>query len=168
MDPEEEPPSRLLLEISDLQSRLTINSVQLRDCVKAALIAEGVSNASLSVIFVDDATIRRINARHLGHDYATDVITFPLSGSEDSELTGEIVISSETAISVAGGLDVLADRELALYAIHGVLHLCGYDDQDDAGRTNMELRQNEILTQVLGPYSERALVTLSRKTGGDL
>ncbi len=146
MDRFTEPLKTIGIEISDLQSCLTVDQAGLSNWVRLALQAQGVHQASISLILVDDAGIRRINAEHLGHDYATDVITFPMSEPNEPELTGEIVISTETAISSSALYGVPVERELALYAVHGVLHLCGYDDQDEASRQTMEARQQEILS----------------------
>jgi probable rRNA maturation factor len=148
MDPDPDLCRFLTVEIGDLQSVLTVDRARLEACVCLALRALGVRRAAISLMLVHDDAMRAINARHLGHDYPTDVITFPLSEAGEPELSGEIVISTETAASVAASLGVGPERELALYAIHGVLHLCGHDDQDEPGRLAMGRLQEEILALV--------------------
>ena len=126
---------------------LRVDRGWLRACVRSALRAQGVSQAALSLVLVQDAAIRTINAAHLAHDDPTDVITFPMSDPGEPVLSGEIILSTETARAVASGLGVPPERELALYAIHGVLHLCGFDDRTDPDRAAMEQRQAELLAQ---------------------
>jgi len=79
----------------------------------------------------------------------TDILTFPLSEPGAKRLAGELVIGAEMALVHAAerGHDVQA--ELALYVIHGLLHLCGYDDHDDADLREMRARERHYLA-VLG------------------
>jgi probable rRNA maturation factor len=113
--------------------------------VRGALAAEGVTSGWISVAVVDDATIRAINRRHLGHDWPTDVISFPLSDPGDDELCGELVVSAEMAAATASEAGVNAWYELALYVVHGLLHLCGHDDSAAEVRDAMRQREAEIL-----------------------
>ena len=91
---------------------------------------EGVEPASISIALVDDATIHAINRKHLGHDWPTDVISFLLSEPARPELAGELVVSAEMA-AAHGAASRRSTRwtELSLYVVHGLLHLCGYDDR---------------------------------------
>src|SRR5207248_7741394 len=96
-----------------------------------------------SLAFVDNATIHRLNKQFLDHDEPTDVLSFPLS--EGKKLAGELVIGAEVARDQAAerGHDVQA--ELALYVIHGLLHLCGYDDHEDADVARIRARERHYL-----------------------
>ena len=105
---------------------------------------EGIRRATISLAIVDDATIRPLNARYLGHDYATDVLSFVLEQS-DEELDGEIIVSAETAASSAARFGWQAADELLLYVIHGALHLVGCDDLEPALQTRMRQREREHL-----------------------
>ncbi|MFO0950358.1 MAG: rRNA maturation RNase YbeY [Isosphaeraceae bacterium] len=98
---------------------------------------------------MDDANIREINRRHLDHDFATDVISFGLSDPADPELSGELVVSTETAVRTALAAGVAPRDELTLYVVHGLLHLCGHDDTTDEARRVMRRREGEVLA-VLG------------------
>jgi probable rRNA maturation factor len=141
-------PGHLSVEVSDTQSHLTIDPETLAALVHGALAAEGVTNGSISVAVVDDATIRAINRRHLGHDWPTDVISFPLSDPGDDELCGELVVSAEMAAATASEAGVNAWSELALYVVHGLLHLCGHDDSAAEVRDAMRRREAEILARL--------------------
>jgi probable rRNA maturation factor len=94
------------------------------------LESEKVKDAQISLAFVDNATIHRLNKQFLNHDEPTDVLSFPMSAPNARTLEGEIVVGAEVAKEQAAerGHDVGA--ELALYVIHGLLHLCGYDDHE--------------------------------------
>jgi probable rRNA maturation factor len=89
---------------------------------------------------VDDATIRPINARHLGHDYATDVLSFLLERTGD-RLEGEVIVSAETAHRDAPRYHWTPADELLLYVIHGTLHLVGYDDLEPELKRRMRTQE---------------------------
>src|SRR5262249_24290435 len=113
----------------------------LREAVRAVLEGEQVGEARISLAFVDDATIHGLNKRYINHDEPTDVLSFPLSNPGARVLEGELVVGVEVARRQAGerGHDVRS--ELALYVVHGLLHLCGYDDH--TGSDAAEMRRLE-------------------------
>ncbi len=131
--------------IADLQDVLRLDKRRLRQLTRRVLADEGVSRAQISLAFLTDAAIHRLNKQFLEHDEPTDVITFPLSDPSASLLTAELVVSTETAKRTAETLGHAADDELALYVIHGLLHLCGYDDIDPKDRRVMRLRERHYL-----------------------
>jgi probable rRNA maturation factor len=135
----------ILVEVSDTQGHLRVNRAALIALVQTVLTAEGRPDASISLALVDNATIRALNQKHLGHDWTTDVISFPLSDADESVLAGELVVSTEMAVLTAAELDVEPDQELRLYVIHGLLHLCGYDDHTMGQAVAMRRRQEELL-----------------------
>ncbi len=145
----EPDPGGIAIEISDTQLHLKIDPAAIADLVRQTLRAEGIARASISVALVDDATIRAINRRHLDHDWPTDVISFPLSEpDQDGELSGELVVSAEMAATTAAQAGVPAWDELALYLVHGLLHLCGHDDTDTETQGAMRRREAEILARL--------------------
>jgi probable rRNA maturation factor len=100
----------------------------------------------VDVLVVDDAEIRRLNARHRGVARRTDVLAFPLEAPGVAvPLVGQIVISAETASRQARRLEIPLATELDLLVTHGVLHLVGYDDRDPVEATLMHGREREIL-----------------------
>ncbi len=143
----------ILVEISDTQGHLPIDKAGLTELVERVLIEEDAPRASISIAFVDNATIRQLNCRHLGHDWPTDVISFPLSTADDSILVGELVVSAEMAVALAPDVGAEAREELALYVVHGLLHLCGYDDASEVSAQVMRRREREILD---GAAADRA------------
>jgi probable rRNA maturation factor len=157
---DDEDPDGIEVEVSDTQSHLRVDPRALASLARKALAAEGVERAAVSLAVVDDATIREVNRRHLGHDWPTDVVTFPLSGPGDPELAGEVVVSAEMAAATAREAGVPAWDELALYVVHGLLHLCGHDDTDDASRAAMRRREGEVLARL-------GLTNTYRAAGGE-
>lgn len=134
------------ITISDTQGHLKIDPEALRGLAGRVLLGEGVSQAEISIVLVDDRTIHALNDRHLGHNWPTDVITFPLSEPDERPLAGELVVSAEMATATARQAGTDPNAELALYVVHGLLHLCGYDDQTPEDRTRIRRREDEILT----------------------
>ena len=132
------------IQISDTQGHLKINQATIARIAENVLVAENRQTASISIAFVDNDTIHRLNRLHLGHDWSTDVITFPLSDPDDQELSGELVISTEMAVATAREMGHDPLDELALYIVHGLLHLCGYDDSNEEQSAAMTRRQTEI------------------------
>jgi probable rRNA maturation factor len=134
--------------VADNQRVVELDPRTLRRIVRTVLAGEGVADAEVSLAFVEDKTIHRLNKRFLNHDEPTDVITFPLSAPGDDTLSGEVVISTETADRVARALGHPVHAEVALYLIHGLLHLCGYDDLNAADRQRMRRREGHYLKRL--------------------
>ncbi len=94
----------------------------------------------VEVTFVSDATIARVHRDFMNVPGATDVITFD---------HGEIVISTETARENGALYGRTLDQELALYVVHGLLHLNGYADKEPADFARMQALQERILAECL-------------------
>jgi probable rRNA maturation factor len=136
------------VSIANQQEAVQIDRKRLREIVAAVVDGEGNTDSEISLAFVDNPTIHRLNQRYLQHDEPTDVLSFPLSDPSAKRLSGELVIGAEVAKAQADerGHDVQA--ELALYVIHGLLHLCGYDDKSDAAKRRMRERERHYLRQL--------------------
>ena len=133
------------VEISDTQSHLVVEPTFLEDLVRRVLTRQGIEQASISIALVDDSTIRGGQPSTPGPRLPTDVISFGLSEVDDPTLVGELVISAEMATATARDVGVAPCSELALYVVHGLLHLCGLDDQDLDSAEIMHRREGEIL-----------------------
>ncbi|GKV68048.1 endoribonuclease YbeY [Sporosarcina sp. NCCP-2716] len=110
----------------------------------------------VSVTFLDDAAIRHINREYRGKDQATDVISFALEEEGEGETAirgtagiprhlGDLLISVETAERQAADYGHSVDREIGFLALHGFLHLLGYDHMTETDEKEMFGRQDEIL-----------------------
>ncbi len=119
----------------------------IRRAVRLTLRRQSVADATLSITVLGDAEIRRLNRRYLAHDWPTDVLSFDLS-DPGGPISGEIIVSAERAARVAKRLKADARAELLLYVVHGLLHLCDYDDLSPAKFRRMHRRENEILTEL--------------------
>ncbi len=132
------------IDITNSQSVISVDESRLTDAVKAVLRTHDVAYARIGVSIVDDPTIHELNRRWLDHDYATDVLSFPLSWQDDF-LEGEIVASADTAKTCASRFSWNESDELLLYVIHGALHLVGYDDQTPEALEKMRAGERKIL-----------------------
>ena len=123
------------VEISNTQGQLRVDAARLETLVRIVLAAEARSRASISIALVDNAAIHAVNRTHLGHDWPTDVISFPFSAADDPVLTGEVVVSAEMACDQRARDRCRAPAmSLPSTSFMGCLHLCGYDDLDDRRR----------------------------------
>ena len=132
--------------VANRQRAVPVSPARLVQAASRALAAAGRAAGDVDVLVVDDAEIRRLNARHRGVARRTDVLAFPLeTPSVAAPLVGQIVVSAETAARQARRLEVPLATELDLLVTHGVLHLVGYDDRDPVEATLMHGREREIL-----------------------
>ncbi|WP_130859819.1 rRNA maturation RNase YbeY [Gracilibacillus phocaeensis] len=117
---------------------------------------EGISDtAELSVSFVDNEEIHRLNKQFRAMDRPTDVLSFALEETGAEELIikgadmpvvlGDIIISVDKTAEQAEQYQHSFKRELGFLAVHGLLHLIGYDHMDKAEEEKMFTRQEEIL-----------------------
>jgi probable rRNA maturation factor len=121
---------------------------KLKDAARAVFEGEGVKACKVTLAFVDNAHIHRLNNQFLKHDEPTDVLTFPYTDAGAKQLEGEVVIGYEVAEEYAADRKHDANLELLLYVVHGCLHLCGYTDTDDAGEREMRAKEREYLTKL--------------------
>jgi probable rRNA maturation factor len=144
------------IEINNEQDQLELPADWLRDIVQQTLAAEQVRSAVISVAVVDNPTIWRLNRRHLQHDYPTDVLSFLLESDPEAVpatgirgagrmIEGEVIVSAEMALEMAAQYHWQGADELCLYLVHGLLHLCGYDDLSPEEQIVMRRRERDIL-----------------------
>jgi len=100
--------------------------------------------AELSVAVVDAEQMKALNRCYTGRQRETDVLAFPLADASDP-MVGEVVVCATVAQDEAAARGVPAEDELALYVLHGMLHLLGYDDHTPAARRKMYAREAELL-----------------------
>lgn len=145
----DDPPYNI--QISNEHSYDCVDDSILRRGIIEALRRFDVVHADLSVAVVTDVEIGRLHEKYLKVGAPTDVLTFDLSDpaaptDDGRRVEGEIVLSADTAMRQAARRGHSAAAELALYAVHGALHLLGMDDvaEDDAGK--MHALEDAILT----------------------
>jgi probable rRNA maturation factor len=125
---------------------------RVRDIVRAVCRSEGVDDAMISVTFVTNRAIAKMNREFLGHRGATDVITFQLQtllGSNNLQI-GDIYIAPDVARANARSHGVRVREELVRLIIHGTLHVIGYNHPDGDERTGTIMwSRQEALVAVL-------------------
>ncbi|MBI3408822.1 MAG: rRNA maturation RNase YbeY [Planctomycetes bacterium] len=136
------------ISIASPQEVVPLDRGRLRDLVRTVLAGEHIADFEISLAFVDNVTIHRLNKRFLDHDEPTDVLTFPLSDAHAKRLAGELVIGAEVALAEAQARGHDVQTELALYVIHGLLHLCGYNDKSANDAAAMRERERYYLAQL--------------------
>jgi probable rRNA maturation factor len=113
--------------------------------------------ADLSVALVGDRVMGDLHARFMGIPGPTDVLTFPLETDRRGRVTaGEVVVCLTEARRRAREHRTRLEHELLLYALHGMLHLCGYDDRTQPAYATMHRTEDEILNRLgIGPVFAR-------------
>jgi probable rRNA maturation factor len=114
--------------------------------------------AETSIVLCDDAEIRRLNRAFRGKDKATNVLSFPAAQSSGyGGHLGDIAIAFETVAREASAEGKSATAHLSHMAVHGYLHLAGYDHEDDADAEAMEAMEREVLASlgIEDPYLDR-------------
>jgi probable rRNA maturation factor len=130
----------------------------------AEFVTADVAETELAVMLTDDAGIRTLNSNWRGIDKPTNVLSFPAlppSGprgpDEAPRMLGDIAIAYETTRREADDEQKPFDHHLSHLAVHGFLHLIGYDHETDDDAEAMEALEREILSQlgIADPYADR-------------
>ncbi len=120
--------------------------------LKQVALAEGYRLTDLGVIFCSAQRLLAMNKEFLQHDYYTDIITFDDSDLEITRtVAGELYIDVETVADNAQLYDTTPLREMHRILVHGVLHLCGQADKEEAAAVEMRRKENlylELLDQI--------------------
>lgn len=135
------------IDIADRSGiRLAVGADAVAAAARSVLAAEGCTGGSLSITFLDDAEIARLNGEYLDHPHGTDVLSFALH-PPGAPPVGDVYIGAEQAARQAAGLGVAAGEELLRLVVHGTLHVLGYDHPAGEERhgSAMFQRQEELL-----------------------
>lgn len=127
------------------------------DAVRAALAGLDSARPGAAVIlFTSDETVQALNARFRGKDAPTNVLSFPAPESES--YPGDIALAYDTCLAEAGAREIALAHHAAHLAVHGVLHLNGFDHQDEAEAGRMEALEIAALARigVADPYQMRS------------
>jgi probable rRNA maturation factor len=156
--------------VADEQAEVKVDALRWVRLARMVLEEQGVrGDAELSMLFVDEKSMSDLNERFLGRDGPTDVLAFPMddeliesgrqpdqggrgpgSPAEPSDapiLVGDVVICPKVAERQALDHNVALDDELSLLVVHGVLHLLGFDHEDDDEAAVMERRERELMAR---------------------
>lgn len=142
---------RLVLSVQyATQTPWVPDRTQVRGWVRAALAGGG----QIAVRFVDDAEGRELNRDYRGKDYATNVLSFPYD--VEPLVVGDLAVCPAVAAREAEEQGKTREAHMAHLIVHGVLHLQGYDHEDDDDAETMEAREREVLAGLgyADPYAE--------------
>lgn len=146
------------LELRDETGSAAEHLELLRRVVQGAVAGEGLDGSyQVTVTLVSDDEIRDLNKTHRGKDEVTDVLSFPLTEGDAASFVlpdevpthlGDVVVSTDRARAQAAELGHSFERELAYLAVHGTLHLLGYDHEDDGEKVRMRAREEDVLADL--------------------
>jgi probable rRNA maturation factor len=139
-------PARLRLAVTDRgKPRTPLGFV--RRVVRTVLAFGERPDLAVSLLLTDDREIAALHARHLGDATPTDVMSF---AADDADAEGgvEIVVSVQTARRVARERGHEARAELALYIVHGLLHVLGHDDKQPRARARMRNAEQQCMRRL--------------------
>ena len=144
------------LYVENEQEKLQVEKRTIDALHKAMNIASNLHNledSTVNIILVDNVKIREINREYRGVDRETDVISFALNDFEvtfpwEREELGDIYISVEKALEQSREYGHSFDRELVYLAVHGLLHLLGYDHLEEAEKKEMRQEEEKIMAEV--------------------
>jgi len=129
-----------------------------RRCCNAVLRMEEFEGpAEISVIFVDNEQIRKLNAQYRHKDVETDVLSFPMgekgvydiNHSTGAKILGDIVISMEKAVEQANRFGHSLEREVGYLTAHSMLHLLGYDHEEGGiEKVRMREKEEQVMTEL--------------------
>jgi probable rRNA maturation factor len=130
--------------------------------MRAMLAATDRPAASLSVTFVGDAAMRRLNRKYRGKDQTTDVLSFPLfepfsapkraADGKPELLLGDIVVSVDVAVRQAAAYDAPLDAEIERLLVHGLIHLLGHDHELPRERAAMRREERRLAAAIGLPW----------------
>ncbi|GAB4141700.1 MAG: hypothetical protein Fur0037_08630 [Planctomycetota bacterium] len=110
--------------------------------VEATLQFAGREDLRISLLLADDAELARLHGEFLADPTPTDVLSFEIEGA------AEIAVSVETARRCAARTGHDPTHEIALYVVHGLLHVCGFDDANDRDRERMREAERAVLARL--------------------
>lgn len=133
--------SSMKIIITNEQDFVPVDEEKIRKALE--LVPWGKKKMKISLVYVNDAEIAKLNERYLNHQGPTDVLSFPYASGE-----GEVIASGETAMEEAKARGIDPQGELLLYTIHGILHLLDYDDKSPEEAKEMHAKEKDIITQM--------------------
>lgn len=168
-DADDRPPSARVGPVSVDLSASAVDDLRIADELRPVLLRALVAlskehslRGEVRIRLVRDAEMSLLHERHAGVAGTTDVLTFDLRDSStipDSPLDADLVLCVDEAARQARARSIQLTHELALYAVHGVLHMLGHDDHDDDAFAAMHEVEDRVLAAAgIGPVFSAPLV----------
>ena len=154
------PQIDVIVRSAHWRKRATAKTI-VKKAVLAAAEAVSTPPAELAIVLSDDSTIRTLNRDWRGKNAPTNVLSFPAAavgkGRSASPYIGDVIIAYQTVAREAAAEGKPFNHHLAHLAVHGFLHLLGYDHENDRDAQTMERLEREILTRMAipDPYAPR-------------
>ena len=142
--------ARPKIAIENKHKKIKVEKKKVSEVACSILAAVGCTPVELSILFVDDEEIKRLNREYRKKDKPTDVLSFPMREGEfggiNPDLLGDVVISLDTAWMQAEERGETLEEELNFLLIHGILHLFGFDHEGTASEARrMQAKEKELL-----------------------
>ena len=142
----------------------------IKKAAEKALLMEGSEDCEVSIFLTDDTEIHRLNKLYRDIDKPTDVLAFAMREGVDGELNqeilGDVVISLPRVEQQAKTYGHSFDVEMSLLVSHGILHLLGYDHEQDNDALVMQRKQTEILDSLGYDLAELGNIRMSEPANG--
>ena len=151
----------MIVTLENNQEKVSIPEALEADLTKAMNVVAELEALSpqteVDITLVDDAAIHELNLTYRGIDRPTDVLSFALDeGEEEPEvdddeiehLLGDVIISAPTAVRQGEEYGHGLEREMTYLAVHGMLHLLGYDHMEEKDKLIMRKREEEVLRRL--------------------
>ena len=133
-----------MIEIQEVNIKsLKLKETHFNSFITSILISEKKIEGDIVILFCLDEYLLEINKKHLNHDYYTDIITFDYC--VEKIVSGDLYISIDRVKENAKVFNETFMNELTRVVIHGVLHLCGYNDKTDSDQKIMRNLENKYL-----------------------
>jgi probable rRNA maturation factor len=149
------------IQIENNQCKFKIDKRKIRSTIKILLKGLGCEGKEISLSFVNDEAIQKLNSQYLRKDRPTNVLSFSLQegefGNINPEVLGDVVISVDTAMRDAADGHLALEQEIDFLIIHGLLHLLGYNHENTtAEETKIMQRKEKSLVRLLNDSSARS------------
>ena len=132
------------IDIAKNNSDNVINSKNLKTYCKEVLNYKGYKSYSVSLVFVNEEELKEMKNTYFQQNLYTDVIAFNLN-NENEDLEGELYLSIEIIGHNAKLYNVSLDDEIKRVVAHGILHLIGYDDDNDSSKRQMTKNEDSCI-----------------------
>jgi len=136
-----------MVEINN-QTRSKINLNKLKLITEKFISSSRYKNTSVSIAFVGDAVMQKMNKATRGYDKPTDVLSFPEEVETRKEFLGEVIIDYAQIKRQAKEFSDSVEEELIFILVHGLYHLLGYEDATEAGKKKMEKLGKQFITKI--------------------
>lgn len=137
----------MAISFSSIDSKFHFKNRKLiKSWIKNSIESNNFTVGEINIVFSSDNYILEVNNQFLGHNYFTDIITFPYSSS--SKIDADIVISIDTVKSNSLKFNQPFTRELHRVIIHGILHLVGFNDKTSEQKQQMRVEEEKWLSVI--------------------